>query len=29
MKQQVSFKFRLKPDGQQECQMRHFAGACR
>ncbi|EEQ3258060.1 helix-turn-helix domain-containing protein, partial [Escherichia coli] len=26
MKQQVSFKFRLKPDGQQERQMRRFAG---
>ncbi|EOY3758662.1 helix-turn-helix domain-containing protein, partial [Escherichia coli] len=24
MKQQVSFKFRLKPDGQQERQMRRF-----
>ncbi|MBE1721210.1 IS200/IS605 family element transposase accessory protein TnpB [Escherichia coli] len=29
MKQQVSFKFRLRPDGQQEREMRRFAGACR
>ncbi|HIA3529725.1 TPA: helix-turn-helix domain-containing protein, partial [Escherichia coli] len=27
MKQQVSFKFRLRPDGQQEREMRRFAGA--
>ncbi|END7903723.1 transposase [Escherichia coli] len=29
MKQQLSFKFRLRPDGQQERQMSRFAGACR
>ncbi|TWQ05811.1 RNA-guided endonuclease InsQ/TnpB family protein, partial [Escherichia coli] len=29
MKQQVSFKFQLRPGGQQEREMRRFAGACR
>ncbi|WP_407065841.1 helix-turn-helix domain-containing protein, partial [Escherichia coli] len=24
-----AFKFQLRPGGQQECEMRRFAGACR
>ncbi|MDM2845495.1 transposase [Citrobacter sp. Cpo090] len=29
MKRRQAFKFRLRPDGQQEREMRRFAGACR
>ncbi|EKO4435263.1 helix-turn-helix domain-containing protein, partial [Escherichia coli] len=29
MKRLQAFKFRLRPDGQQEREMRRFAGACR
>ncbi|HFV4049115.1 TPA: helix-turn-helix domain-containing protein, partial [Escherichia coli] len=28
MKRLQAFKFRLRPDGQQEREMRRFAGAC-
>ncbi|PZZ54899.1 helix-turn-helix domain-containing protein, partial [Escherichia coli] len=29
MKRLQAFKFQLRPGGQQECEMRRFAGACR
>ncbi|EPA4124885.1 TPA: virulence protein, partial [Escherichia coli] len=29
MKRLQAFKFQLRPSGQQECEMRRFAGACR
>ena len=29
MKRLQAFKFRLRPDGQQEHEMKRFAGACR